>query len=285
MIMEPWWVLNPEKYREELEALDQAGIEYTIDQKVFDEGILCLYVKTEIAGKLRIIFPDLYPYFRFEIYADDVDLRYHQNPFTKVLCLLGRSTDNWRPSYTLAFFITTQLPKVLQAGASNNLEEVEEIEEHQAEPFTDYYPCLPDTAVIVSSDCNIPPNYNSGTLLVGVASIGTHVLQGAVLNVQDEEGNILMQSDERLMRIYSEDQLSARWVRLQEPPKILNQAVLFKHLQERDPHPDKMKSHRVNGGKLNIRAAVFPDETHKWRQSDYGWIFVCGFMRYKSHGK
>ena len=285
MSRKPWWERYPQRYECELEALQREGIEYTRDKEAFNEGILCLYVKTEIAGVLRVVFPDLYPYFRFEIYAGDVDLRYHQNPFTKVLCLIGRSTENWRISDTLASYLVKRLPKVVLSGSSNDKEEVEEIEEHQAEPFTDYYTYLPDTAVIVSGDCNIPPNYNSGMLLVGVAPLNTRVLQGAVLEVQDEKENVLIRSDNRLTRIYSEKQLFARWVRLQSPPKILNHAYLFNHLQKKDPCPDKIKGNSVDGGKLKIRAAVFPDETHKWRQSDYGWIFVCSFKRYGSHGK
>jgi len=70
------------------------------------------------------VFSDLYPYFRFEIYAETVSLAHHQNPIGKNLCLIGRETVNWRASDTLADFIRDRLPTVLAAGRENSKDAV-----------------------------------------------------------------------------------------------------------------------------------------------------------------
>lgn len=281
MIGKPWWEIYPDRFKFELDALEQAGIKYTKDEDVFSKGVLCLYIEMETVGKLRVVFPDLYPYFRFEIYAPELQLSHHQNPFSKSLCLIGRSTENWYISDTLASFLIERLPQVILTGTSDNTKEVEGIEEPQAEPFSDYYSYLFGTAVIVDGEWEIDTCYKSGTLLIGVASLDAK-LKGAVLEVYDEEGNILAQSDPRISRAFSGHEFSARWVRLSEALKTTKQDDQFKFLQEKDPYPDKIKSHRVNGGILKIRAALFPEEIRNWRQLDYGWIFVCSFKHRES---
>jgi len=115
-----WWVRQPERYEYELAQLDAAGIDYSMDEVARDEGILRLDLS--IPGeegeslKLQVTFPDLYPYFRFEVRAPEIDLPHHQNPFSKNLCLLGRSTRHWNTSDTLAKFIRERVPLVLTAG-------------------------------------------------------------------------------------------------------------------------------------------------------------------------
>jgi len=281
MIVKPWWEIYPSILERELDALKQAGIEYTRDEDIFARGILCLYVEMEKTGTLRVVFPDLYPYFRFEIYAPELQLSHHQNPFSKNLCLIGRSTENWYIKDTLASFLIERLPQVLFTGTNDNATEVEGLEEPQAEPFSDYYSYLLGTSVIVDGEWEIDTCYKSGTLRVGVASLCSK-LKGAVLEVYDEDGNTLVKSDPRIVRAFSEYELYARWVMLSEPLKTSNQNDQFKHLEEKDPYSYKIKKHRIDGGILEIRAALFPEEIRNWRQLNYGWIFVCSLKQRKS---
>jgi len=277
MNSEPWWETYPDRLEYELKALDRVGIKYIKDENAFSKGILCLHLLDQACGKLRAIFPDLYPYFRFELYADGISLPHHQNPFRKNLCLIGRSTELWHTKDTLAKFLVERLPQVLQAGSSGDLKEVAPLEQHQAEPFSDYYPYLVGTAVIVDGSWVINPDYQSGTLLIGIASPNNKYLRGVVLEVSSEEGNILATSDDRLKQAFSKDICSGRWVSLSEAPKTQNIKNLFMHLRDKDPHPNKIDSHPVNDGRLQIRAAMFPEEINNWRRLDQGWIFVCRF--------
>jgi len=282
-----WWDRYPDRLEYELKALDQAGIEYIRDEEALKKGILCLQLSMEIAGRLCVVFPDSYPYFRFEIYARDIQLAHHQNPFGKNLCMIGRATRLWHTNYTLASFLLEQLPKVIGTGSSNELGEVEDMEEHQAEPISDYYLYAPGTGVIVDGNWKIDLGYEFGRLLIGVAFPNVPLLRCAVLEVRDEKENILEESDGRLKNAYSGGELIARWVRLSEAPRTQNLAELFKQLRERDPLPNNIESYPVNGGKLYVRAALFPEEISNWRQLDYGWLFVVKFKRktWEANGK
>jgi len=285
MSWKPWWEVCPGRLDYELRALDQLGIEYTRDEKAFSNGVLCLHLRKQACGSLRAVFPDFYPYFRFELYADDLSLPHHQNPFGKNLCLIGRSTELWHNKDTLAKFVTERLPQVLKAGASADPEEVAGMEQHQAEPFSDYYSYCDSTAVIVDENWAIDSDHQSGALLIGVTAPNAQLLRGAVLEVRDEEGNVLAESDSRLRRTFSGGELSARWIRLSEPAKICDPAALFVHILKNDPYSNKIDSHPVDGGRLQVRAALFPEEINNWRQLDHGWIFVCRFEPQQSWEK
>jgi len=248
-----------------------------LTKNAFGRGIFCLHVTTETAGCLRVVFPDLYPYFRFEIYASDLKLPHHQNPFGKNLCLIGRATEFWHTYDTLASFLTERLAPMVEAGLSNDPNEVTEMEEHQAEPFSNYFTYHPGTAVIMDSGWDINTSCQSGTVRIGVTSLGTKDLKGIAFEVCDENGNTVAEFDNRLKRIFAGGVFTARWCRLSEGPQTLNPSIVFDHLYQQDPYPNRIESYPVDGGRLQIRAALFPEEVNNWRQLDWGWIFVCRF--------
>lgn len=281
MIGKPWWEIFPDRLALEFRALEEAGIEYRQDDEVFDKGILCVHIDMERVGKLRVVFPDLYPYFRFQVYALELELDHHQNPFDKNLCLIGRSTANWQVEDTLAAFLTERLPQVILTGGSDNATEAEGIEEHQAEPFSDYYDCYPGTAVIVDGSWRIDPCCESGTILIGTVSPENQFIRGAVLKVYDEDGKTLAEANKEIRCAFPGDVLLGRWVRLPAPLKTPNHRERFMRLQEIDPHPEKIERYRVDGGQLQIRAALFPEEISRWRQCDFGWMFVCS-IKYRA---
>lgn len=90
-----WWERWPHLLSEQLQELEKAGIKYSIVKKDPREGILVLRLDYEYEGhalELEAVFPDLYPFFRFEVKGLNLELPRHQNPFNKNLCLIGRST-------------------------------------------------------------------------------------------------------------------------------------------------------------------------------------------------
>ena len=94
--MRPWWIRLPERLDHEKQALDVIGATYVLDENARARGILRLDVQF---GEHRLVaeYPDLYPFFRPQVFAPDLNLTHHQNPVDKNLCLLGRATENWRP--------------------------------------------------------------------------------------------------------------------------------------------------------------------------------------------
>src|SRR5215210_1887138 len=117
-----WWERYPERLEWEFEELRADGVPARRDEEAFAAGIARIVVEPTIDGvrhEFVVTFPDLYPYFRFEIEANDLSLPHHQHPFAKRLCTLGRATVNWRISDSVASMIREQVPRVLVAGQSN----------------------------------------------------------------------------------------------------------------------------------------------------------------------
>src|SRR6185437_13038694 len=108
-----WWQRHPARLDYELQALREAGFSITRDEESIADGVMRLTLLSQITGvpeRLVVTFPDLYPYFRFEIEAPDIPvLTHHQHPFTKNLCLLGRSTLHWNTTDTVASIIQEQM--------------------------------------------------------------------------------------------------------------------------------------------------------------------------------
>jgi hypothetical protein len=273
-----WWERYPGRLEYELDRLKAAGIGFERDAEAFSKGLLCLRLAPLVDGKrtnLRAVFPDLYPHFRFEVYAPELELAHHHNPLGTNLCLIGRSTDRWNTTDTLAAFLTERLPSVLRAGTEDDPTKVAETEEPQAEPFSDYYTYLPRTAVIIDSRWSIDLRHDSGALLLGLALPPSPELRGAVLEVRAEDGEVLAAAGPRLRGLYQVSTMLGRWVRTRRPLRLADPRQFFERLETMDPFREKAHSNEVAGGRLQVQAALFREEVRQWRKREDGWAFAC----------
>lgn len=258
----------------ELKALEGAGIPFKRDDKAFDEGKLILELCPTVEGKaVKLIaqFPDLYPYFRFELFAPDLALKHHQNPFLKNLCLIERATHNWFVDDTLARFIVERLPDVLMAGRSENVAEVSEKEIHQGEPISDYYSYRPAGAVLVDSAWKVREGLASGKILVGV-DLSPHLVRGAVLKVFGPKDEILARAADPVRELFR-NQLMGTWVRLDSPILAPDPGNFAADLLKRVPSLRDSRWGMLNGYKFNVIGVLFPEEV-VYREKRIGWIFL-----------
>lgn len=278
MTSKSWWERWPNRLDKQLQALDKAGIKYSIKEKDSRKGVLILLFNYLYEGKnleLEAVFPDLYPYFRFEVKGLNLDLTRHQNPFNKNLCLIGRSTLNWNVDDTLADFITNRIPYVMRAGSS--IDPVPDIEEIQGEPISTLHQYLSDKIVLFDSSWQIDPAASNGILTLGVAG---HLF--TVLDVSDSSGRVLERLDERLSRIFTM-QIKCRWLRCTEAIKEWRAEDYKKKLFEIHPKPshhDFQNTDEVNfpQGTTCITGVLFPEEVAD-RETKDGWIFLLQTRR------
>lgn len=281
--MKPWYEEHPHWLTTELEALDAAGIRYQRDEEAFGRGTARLQVDVAIDGfgpvKLTVTFPELYPYFRFEVQAESLDLRHHQNPFDKNLCLLPRGTEEWSPTDTVASVLSTQLPKLFKTARAERREEVVGLEVPQAEPVSAYYETNAFSIVIVQSDWHIPPDVASGRFILGTQGLGTELtlpVRGAVLKVLDGERKTLAEADPAIARGFGGTSIEGLWIRvpsaiLKQNPADFLQAVLDHGRALREgPYG------RVRGGFVKVWGVLFPEEVSH-RITGEGWMFVSHF--------
>jgi molybdopterin/thiamine biosynthesis adenylyltransferase len=274
----PWWQQNPERLEYELAQLRAERIEYRVDEAAKIAGILIIDVDVVNSNggnlTLQARFPDLYPYFRFEIRAPELALPHHQHPFGKQLCVIGRASSNWNTTDTLADFVAQRVHPVLTSGVSNSSTEVSEVEEHQGEPFSDYYRYARDAMILVDSAWSIDPEVDAGTLKIGIAQDSVaESLRGAVLTVSDSQGHVLGEADPAFASIYTK-QIDARWIRINEPIVETDASNFLGILRAQDAHLRKDSWRYCGGASVNVIGVLFPEE-HTWRgKAANGWVFV-----------
>jgi len=279
-----WWDEFPERLEFELEQLDTSGIKYIIDESEKKAGKIVLNLEYEIENepiKLVARFPDVYPYFRFELFAPNLNLEKHQHPYGKNLCLIGRSSGNWNSSEdTLARFITEQLPKVIKSARG----EGGVAEEQQGEPISDYYPYY-GSMIMIDSVWKIDPSLKEGALLIGMDRT-FNLKRMAILEVQDRTGKVVAQAGEHIRKLYSPYNFRAHWVRVENPIKNPDPNGFFQGVLNHYPYLSKRSWNPLKGKHMdfNVVGVVFPEEL-RYQQKGDGWVFVFTCRERVGEGK
>jgi hypothetical protein len=277
----------------ELQALDAAGIGYERVEEAWEQGRLRLRLRLEVDGRevaATARFPDFYPEFRVLVDADPLGLSHHQSPLGGNLCLLGRGSDQWQPSMTLAYLLGEPLRRVLAAGGAELPADLAEIEDPQGEPFSAYYTYLAGSAVLVDGSWVIPPAAAGGTLSLGFLSqdkrIPTAVASGdpepigvlrcAVLEVRDQDGTVLASADRAIQELYP-DSFRGLWIRRDGPlVEPFPYPAFFEAARRLPERLTRAWQVAIGREKLRVLGILFPEETGH-RHSGEGWVFGAGF--------
>jgi len=290
----PWWHLLSERLESELRELDAAGIPYEKDTTAEVAGVLRLHLRPTVDGveiPLSATFPDNYPYFAFSVEAPTLDLAHHQHPIGKSLCLLPRGTSWWRPeSDRLAHFLRDRLQLVLDAGSTEDVAAAAPIEEHAPEPFSDYYGYERDAIVLVAAGddgrARVPAHVSAGAIMLGVEDVTPDaavpaLLRGALLEVRDDAGAVVLRAPEALAARYRR-RIQGRWSRVGVAVKPTSFDAAAKEVYEAGAEADTHRSHppsvaTQDGRTIRVRAVLFPEE-RRWRGESNaigdGWVFV-----------
>lgn len=281
-----WWIRWPQVLEREKTSLQEAGISFTQDGAALGNGVvqLNLVLPAEMGGhRLHVIYPDYYPYFRFQVYAPGLTLSHHQNPFEKNLCLIGRRTHWWYTTDTVGRLLREQFSGVLETGNASDASAVVGKEEVQAEPFSDNYSYPPTTMIAVESTWAIPKSVQRGHLVVGVfppppKELPPAMFRGAVLEVLSENGDLICSASEAVRRTFSGGPFFGRWLRSAAPIATNDHGQFIKAVNELHPNMSLRFNHvKWEAGDdrwLRLCGVLFPEETAHRQQGD-GWVFVC----------
>jgi hypothetical protein len=275
MLDRPWWERWPHLLERQEKALEAAGIPFERDEDAARRGVMALRLLRRVAGRdlsLIAVFPELFPYFRFEVRADDLDLPHHQHPFGKNLCFIGRGTANWSIDDLLADYIVEALPTLLAAGEATDTAAVAGTEQRQAEPFSDYYQYQAEAVVLVDSSWTIDPAITTGELLIGIEPTSKPILRGAVLEVRGPAGRKLAEADPAIRRRYKTE-LRGRWVRVRTPIAENDPGRLIESLGVQYPDVLTSRHGTVGQHRLDVIGVFFPEEIGH-RVSGEGWVFA-----------
>lgn len=274
----PWWERWPGRLSREVSRLREQGFLTTFDDKGALSSPIVIDATYSLAGiayELRIIFPDLYPYFRPEVYAPNLAVDHHQNPIGKNLCLLGRNSDNWDTNYLVADVIAQQLPKLLGSediAKSGGRPE----EELQAEPWVEYLEPDPRYRILWNSNISVPRG-SVGKLQLTYKP-DDEIFRAYVSRV-NRNGTLLFQ-EETPPFPEAKTQLWIPFACLNEQPPPINQlaGVLQRDLPNFNPHGSVNRLSRHTRGTL--LALFYPEETG-YRSAGIGLTVAL----FEPHGK
>lgn len=269
-----WWDRIPGRLEHELRELRQAGIVASVDEQVLSaEDRVVLHAEAYVEGELirvRVDFPDVYPYTRFEVYATELDLPHHQHPIEKNLCLIDGDTSNWRTWDTVAQFLTERLPLVLRSARSTSLEERAELEVHQAEPATVFLPYERESVVLVDSSWRIPPDVAEGWLEI-IAEDRIPPFRAAIARVLDARNATLAQRDWG-QAIQHPRTLRGRWIRLGPGARLHDRAARQAEIDKRSARFRQLQLQQLGRSTVDVIGFLFAEE-RSWEDSADAWFF------------
>ena len=268
----PWWRRSPGRLRAELKALRRAGLPYVIDRESFGNGELKLDVTIAHEGTpylLKAVYPGNYPYFEPTVYALDSGFRYHQNPFGKNLCLIGRGTERWWSNWTLAYALLDRFPKLIAANTFDR-DQTAELEVDQGEPLAVFYSVKPGAAFLVDGSWSIPENLAGGWLRIGFRHRKKPKI-GAIVRVEDFDHNPVCSLPTSLAKQFSEE-IWGRWTRVPEfvredDPEKFRRCLEAVNSRIRKPYWVPLDDEVVD-----IIGVIYPEEVQRRGTTD-GWVF------------
>ena len=296
--MQMWYVKDEDRYHRELQALDEAGIKYIEDQKAKAQNILCLCLTISKENpnfkgldtdlELSVIYPDLYPFFRPEVYSSTLKLPRHQNPFGKNLCLLPRSTSSWRPEDTLAELLKLQLNAILIQGKITEYDELSKDESEQAEPISEYYSVgnyvIFDTSPYENTEVPNTKFETIGTFKYGIPS-NEKPIRLAVLNCFDDQGNGINSLPLPISKIFEGHTGMGVVCRVNQPPPENPQNFLG-WVKARGGNNIFNETRSSNLGGIIIEYVIginFPEEIEPGKDGS-GWLFYIKSKQKNGNG-
>lgn len=290
--MQSWVERFPERFEHELAAFSARGLDFAVDPALLEaQGRVTMRGRLPHEGEtieLEVVYPDLFPYLRPEVYAKSIKRDRHQNPYDGNLCLLDRSTRDWSPSKTGAWLVAERVPLLLRLLDTGG-RELEQGEAPQGEPVSTYFYSEPGTAIFVPADALSLPKEataGSGRITCGQLEAPQLRVRGAVTELVQKghkrKVHTLAQAEPELQARFAGQQIPLRWVRLDAPPAENTAAALLAEIEAARPGFGSPPWERVNGGSVAIAGAVFAEEV---RQDEYedAWVFAVQFRQ--DHGQ
>jgi hypothetical protein len=276
------------RWEQEQQALRDRGIFFESDPAAFAAGQLILHLTAFPAERpieLRCTYPANYPYFPPMVVAPNLELRRHQTPGTKQLCLLDRGGDRWLPATdTLASLLAEKLPEVL-ASQPAKPDGDQLFEAKEGEPITVYL--TPELGSFVGFPAfSLDALGARGILRIGMESF--HPFRATTLEVTTANGQLVALSDARQHASYPGPLVAqGRWIKLPQRPACGDAAFYYQRAVELYPdleQPAWQKPWGEKGPRIDLVAFLFEDEM-TWRGIAGNVIVVAKTQEMGADGK
>lgn len=283
--MRPWTQELPERLAFELAEFKRRGLDLHPDERELSRHhrlVLSGHLADEQRGvAITIVYPDTFPYLRPQVYAPELALKRHQNPFTGNLCLLDRSSREWNTTDTGAWLIAERLPLLLGLLARGG-QELRDAEAPQGEPLTSFLQTTTGAAIFIPEETlQIPEHVPGGTLQfgLGMSVPQAHAMRAALLKVSAERDNAkgkawrTLPVPEVITTRFSQAKLSAPWVCLSELPDTRDPNAILEAVRRIDPQAANPRWVPADAGQVALLGLLVPEEVRQGEIAQ-GWVFL-----------
>jgi hypothetical protein len=280
-----WFEDDPGRLREELRALEAAGLSFALNDAAREQrGVIEIEVTVDLKGapqRVVATYPDEFPYFKPFVHGPDVGYAHHFNPATGEYCLLEAGRGVWVPSDTLAWLLTEQLGLVAAVNAPGVApDDVSAREVAQAEPFSCYVPVgNPAEHVIVDGALDRVGATSGWARMVYTCA---DPLRGHVIELLEDAKATLSGPVRAPALPPAEQRLGAvliPWVQLSELPKGTDVEAWWAAAAEIDPRFERVCQGVPGKASVAVAKAFqfvligFPEETAH-RKLGQGWVVL-----------
>ena len=280
---------------EELAALSAwCRDDLRIDPEARELGHIVVYgtLDADRLGEIDIavVYPGTFPHTRPAIYQMSGErLDRHQEPLSGNYCLIGRASDQWRPSMKAADLVAG-LPDLVAAVDAGG-DALAEAEDPQGEPYTSYYPTLALTSILVPESVHdVSVSLIGGRMKVqfvedppGLVQAAwdsePHPCRGVLLELRDDQGNVVLAAPEELAKRFTGTVWEGTWTRIprdDRPP--IDPTQLAADLVSRNPDAARRHGKVHKRRAIDLHALIFDDEV---RQGEYAptVLFLARVLR------
>lgn len=283
--MQKWTEARPDRLQAEIEAFqNEEGLDFELDRAELEatgravfRGTLTRAASAPI--ELEVRYPDSFPYLRPEVFAPNLQLERHQNPYRHNLCLLEGSSMFWSPSWTGAWLVSVRIPLLLEL-LEGNPEEMRRQESPQGEPASHYVQRQKDAVVFIPDEMlRLPESERGGiaNLSVGVNERPEQILRACLTRVgkasKGKKAEDLARVTGPLAERFSKTQFEGRWVRLDSFPEGRGTGQELWGAATRAPGYETPALQNVPGGKMRILGIVCKEEVRQGEWED-SWLFA-----------
>jgi molybdopterin/thiamine biosynthesis adenylyltransferase len=282
--MTGWWERFPGRLDYELEAFRERDLDFERDERLFREArrvLLRGHIDDEGERvEFEVLYPDLFPYLRPEVFAPGLNLPRHQTPGGGNLCLLDRPTSTWKPWDTGAWLVDERV-RLLLSLFREGPEAMVAAEAPQGEPISSYVPTIPGTVVLVPSQAlELDPalKVGSGCLCFAPDTPSQIWVRALLCELVSRPGGqrktrLLARTEGPLASCFSGQHVQMRWARLEQPPTSFTPDVVLAAANSVQAGFGDPPWQRVSDGEVAITGIVFPEEVRQGEYED-AWVFA-----------